>query len=60
MSNISMHMHFKIKGHPVADSHPFKPGLDIVATIAEYAFGVAPKKILRLSIHRFANIPFKI
>ena len=29
-----------------------KPGLHIVVTIGEYALDVAPKKILRLSIHR--------
>ena len=31
----------------------FKPGLHIVVTIAEHASDVAPKKILRLSIHRW-------
>ena len=29
-----------------------KPGLHIVVTIAEHASDVAPKRILRLSIHR--------
>ena len=30
----------------------FKPGLHIVVTIAEHASDVAPKRILKLSIHR--------
>ena len=34
-------------------SDHLKPGLHIVVTIAEHAFDVAPKMILRLSIHRF-------
>ena len=43
--------HFN-RSEPTYKSQRIKPGLHIVVTVAEHASDVAPKRILRLSIHQ--------